>query len=120
MLCIIWCLSKYLLCLSEYTRYSISHIEKVMMDDMKAFFYTYYRPNNAVLTISGNVRFEEIVPLVEKWFGPIPAGPALKRQYPQEWFYHWPCRENDRCTSCGRDVLLPLLQPKISKDETAL
>lgn len=62
----------------------ISHIEKVSMDDMKNFFYRFYRPNNAVLTISGNVHFEEIVPLVEKWFGLIPAGPALERQYPQE------------------------------------
>lgn len=62
----------------------ISHIEKVSMEDMKNFFYRFYRPNNAVLTISGNVHFEEIVPLVEKWFGPIPPGPALERQYPQE------------------------------------
>lgn len=62
----------------------ISHIEKVNMEDMKNFFYRFYRPNNAVLTISGNVHFEEIVPLVEKWFGPIPPGPALERQYPQE------------------------------------
>lgn len=62
----------------------ISHIEKVSMEDMKNFFYRFYRPNNAVLTISGNVHFEEIVPLVEKWFGPIPAGPTLERQYPQE------------------------------------
>jgi len=54
----------------------ISHIEKVNMEDMKAFFYRYYRPNNAVLTISGNVKFEEIVPLVEKWFGQIPTGPV--------------------------------------------
>lgn len=62
----------------------ISHIEKVSMEDMKNFFYRFYRPNNAVLTISGNVHFEEIVPMVEKWFGPIPPGPALERQYPQE------------------------------------
>ncbi len=62
----------------------ISHIEKVSMEDMKNFFYRFYRPNNAVLTISGNVHFEEIVPLVEKWFGPIPAGPALERHFPQE------------------------------------
>ena len=62
----------------------ISHIEKVSMEDMKNFFYRFYRPNNAVLTISGNVHFEEIVPLVEKWFGPIPAGPALERKFPQE------------------------------------
>ena len=76
----------------------ISHIEKVTMDNMKAFFYTFYRPNNAVLTISGNVKFEEIVPLVEKWFGAIPAGPVSsvetrhgtslqdtrEKQFPQE------------------------------------
>ena len=62
----------------------ISHIEKVSMEDMKNFFYRFYRPNNAVLTISGNVHFEEIVPLVEKWFGPIPASPALERKFPQE------------------------------------
>ncbi|MBO6050635.1 MAG: insulinase family protein [Bacteroidales bacterium] len=54
----------------------ISHIEKVSMEDMKNFFYRFYRPNNAVLTISGNVKFEEIVPLVEKWFGQIPTGPV--------------------------------------------
>lgn len=52
----------------------ISHIEKVGMEDMKNFFYRFYRPNNAVLTIAGDVKFEQIVPLVEKWFGPIPAG----------------------------------------------
>jgi len=62
----------------------ISHIEKVNMEDMKTFFYHYYRPNNAVLTISGDVRFEQIVPLVEKWFGPIPTGQAIIKQYPQE------------------------------------
>jgi predicted Zn-dependent peptidase len=64
----------------------IGHIEKVSMDDMKAFFYHYYRPNNAVLTIAGNVKFEQIVPLVEKWFGPIPAGTDSRRDrnYPHE------------------------------------
>ncbi len=62
----------------------ISHIEKVSMDDMKNFFYRFYRPNNAVLTIAGDVRFEQIVPLVEKWFGPIPAGQTIIKQYPQE------------------------------------
>ena len=62
----------------------ISHIEKVGMEDMKDFFYRFYRPNNAVLTISGDVKFEEIIPLVEKWFGPIPAGLEVKRNFPME------------------------------------
>lgn len=62
----------------------ISHIEKVSMENMKDFFFRFYRPNNAVLTISGNVKFEEIVPMVEKWFGDIPSGPEINRQFPQE------------------------------------
>ncbi|MCQ2264937.1 MAG: insulinase family protein [Bacteroidales bacterium] len=62
----------------------ISHIEKVTMDDMKKFFYHFYRPNNAVLTVAGNVRFEEIVPLVEKWFGDIPSGNPVCKNFPKE------------------------------------
>ena len=54
------------------------------MENMKDFFFRFYRPNNAVLTISGNVKFEEIVPMVEKWFGDIPSGPEINRQFPQE------------------------------------
>lgn len=62
----------------------IGHIEKVTMEDMKSFFYHFYRPNNAVLTVSGNVRFEEIVPLVEKWFGDIPSGTPVHKNFPKE------------------------------------
>lgn len=62
----------------------IHHIEKVSMADMKDFFFKYYRPSNAVLTIAGNVKFEEIVPLVEKWFGPIPAGQKSVKIFPKE------------------------------------
>ncbi len=62
----------------------ISHIEKVTMEDMKKFFYHFYRPNNAVLTVSGNVCFEEIVPLVERWFGDIPSGVPVHKNFPKE------------------------------------
>lgn len=62
----------------------ISHVEKVTMDDMKSFFYKFYRPNNAVLAISGNVNFEEMVPLVEKWFGDIPAGETVNKHFAME------------------------------------
>ncbi|MCQ2271110.1 MAG: insulinase family protein [Bacteroidales bacterium] len=62
----------------------IDHIEKVTMEDMKKFFYHFYRPNNAVLTVSGNVYFDEIVPLVEKWFGDIPSGDPVHKNFPKE------------------------------------
>ena len=62
----------------------ISHIEEVTMDYVKEFYYRYYRPNNAVLVISGNVDADKVIPLVEKWFGDIPAGPVLTKNYPTE------------------------------------
>lgn len=62
----------------------IDHIEKVTMEDMKKFFYHFYRPNNAVLTVSGNVYFDEIVPLVEKWFGDISSGDPVHKNFPKE------------------------------------
>ncbi len=62
----------------------ISHIEKAAMKDVKDFFYKFYVPNNAVLVVAGAVQYEEVKELSEKWFAPIPAGPAHKRILPKE------------------------------------
>jgi len=62
----------------------VSHIETVTMDTMKALYHNYYAPQNAVIAIAGNVRFEEIVPLIDKWFGTIPKRGHIERNIPQE------------------------------------
>lgn len=62
----------------------ISHIENATMEDVKAFFYKYYIPNNAVLVVAGNVKTEDLKALAEKWFGPIPAGKPYQRNLPAE------------------------------------
>lgn len=62
----------------------ISHIEKVTQNDVKEFFYSHYAPNNAVLSVSGNVSFDETCRLAEKWFGSIPVRNIAPRNYPQE------------------------------------
>ncbi|MDR1758288.1 MAG: insulinase family protein [Bacteroidales bacterium] len=62
----------------------IKHIETVDMAMMKSFFYRFYRPDNAVLTIAGNVDTDKTVALVEKWFADIPAGGHAPRMYPEE------------------------------------
>ena len=49
------------------------------VDDVKDFFRTYYSPNNLSLVISGDFDPAEAKRLVEKYFGPIPPGPALSR-----------------------------------------
>jgi len=49
------------------------------MDDVKEFFKTYYTPNNLSLVIAGDFDAVEAKALVAKYFGGIPAGPALDR-----------------------------------------
>lgn len=49
----------------------ISHIENATIDDVKKFFLNYYRPDNAILSFSGNVNAEQVKSLAEKWFEPI-------------------------------------------------
>lgn len=60
------------------------HVEDATLEDVRQFFYCYYRPNNAILAIAGNIRIEETRKLVEKWFGGIPAGEVPERKLPQE------------------------------------
>ena len=48
-------------------------------DDVRDFFKTYYTPNNLSLVIAGDFDPAEAKRLIEKYFGTIPAGPALDR-----------------------------------------
>jgi len=50
-------------------------LEAATMDDVKAFFATWYVPNNASLSICGDFDPEEAKALVEQYFGEIPRGP---------------------------------------------
>lgn len=63
---------------------NIEQIETATMEEVKAFFNTFYTPQNAILCIAGNVEFDNVKELVEKWYGGIPAGKAYKRALPQE------------------------------------
>jgi zinc protease len=62
----------------------IEHIENATLDDVKDFFFTHYRPNNAYLVVAGNVDTEEIKTLADKWFGEIPSGEKKNRKLPME------------------------------------
>lgn len=62
----------------------LAHIANATLDEVKAFFYRFYAPNNAVLAVTGNISFEETVRLTEKWFGPIPRREVPTRNLPQE------------------------------------
>lgn len=64
-----------------YSWLTIGYIEdlnRVDVDDLKNFFLRWYGPNNATLTVGGDVNPAEVVKLAEKYFGSIPAGPEVK------------------------------------------
>ncbi len=55
----------------------LEDLDRSNVDDLKNFFLRWYGPNNAVLTVGGDVKPAEVVKLVEKYFGSIPAGPRV-------------------------------------------
>jgi zinc protease len=56
---------------------SMDDLDAASLDDVRDFFRTYYAPNNAVLTLCGDFDPAEARAGVERWFGPIPRGPAV-------------------------------------------
>ncbi|HEX5238174.1 MAG TPA: pitrilysin family protein [Sphingomicrobium sp.] len=54
---------------------SMSDLDHASLEVVKDWFRTHYGPNNAVLVLAGDITAAEARPLVEKYFGDIPAGP---------------------------------------------
>jgi zinc protease len=63
---------------------NIEHIEEATMEDVKAFFYKHYGPQNATLVIGGHVDFDRARDLVTKWYKDIPARDKYVRNIPTE------------------------------------
>jgi len=56
---------------------SMEDLDAASLQDVRDFFATWYAPNNAVLTVVGDIDEAQIVAAVERHFGVIPANPAL-------------------------------------------
>ena len=56
---------------------SMDHLNAASDDDFQNFYKKYYLPNNATLSIAGDIDIEETKALVEKYFGEIPSGPDV-------------------------------------------
>jgi zinc protease len=54
-------------------------VESITAEDMEAFYERWYAPNNAVLIIAGDVTAEEVRPLAEEHYGPIPRADVPER-----------------------------------------
>ena len=49
-------------------------LDAATLGDVESFFSAFYRPNNAVLAVAGDVRAGEVFEMAERHFGAIPEG----------------------------------------------
>jgi zinc protease len=108
-----------------YSWLTIGYLEDLNrsdVNDLKNFFLRWYGPNNAVVTIGGDVKTADVINLVEKYFGSIPRGSEVKPQsYPGVQL------ESNRYASYvdnyARQPLLAIVYPTVpnyNKDMAAL
>ena len=90
-----------------YSWLTIGYIEdlnRADLEDLKRFFLRWYGPNNATLTIGGDLDKEQTLEWVAKYFGSIPEGPAVDK--PE----YVPVKlEEDRYISYEDNIALPLV-----------
>lgn len=77
----------------------VTHISNASMKDVKTFYNKFYNPNNAILSLAGNIETEEAKTLTEKWFGSIASGEPYWRSLPKE-----PVQNEKRQLTAEREV----------------
>lgn len=77
----------------------VEHIEQATLPDVMDFYHRHYVPNNAILSVVGNISFDEVIRLSEKWFAPIQRGTITPRNLPQE-----PRQKRERRKTVYRNV----------------
>ncbi len=53
------------------------------VEDVRAFHKKFYTPNNATLVLSGDIDPAMVKPMIEKYFGEIPAGEVIEKRMPR-------------------------------------
>ena len=61
-----------------------AHIADTPVSVIRRFYDRYYAPDNAVLSVVGDIPFEQVMEWCEKWFGNIPAKGVARRVFPVE------------------------------------
>ncbi len=77
----------------------ISHIRKTNLDEIRKFFFSHYAPNNAVLSLTGNITPARAMKLVKKWFDKIEKRDVTPRRLPAE-----PVQTKARALTVEKDI----------------
>ncbi|MDC0303411.1 insulinase family protein [Flavobacteriales bacterium] len=99
----------------------LEDLDAAELDDLKRFFLRWYGPNNAALTVAGDVDPSEVLELAKKYYASIPKGADVENQEAVRSVL-----EEDRYISYGDQIRFPLLQfsyptvPNFHADEAPL
>ena len=62
----------------------MEHLDAATLEEFKEFNKKFYVPNNAVLVVAGDINIEKTKSMIEAYFGPIPRGKDIERNFPKE------------------------------------
>ena len=69
---------------SQTTIGKMEHLDAATLEEFMAFNKKYYIPNNATLTVAGDIDIPQAKGWIKDYFGPIPRGPEIQRSFPKE------------------------------------
>lgn len=90
----------------------VSHIENATLAEVERFFGRFYTPSNAIIAVTGNMEFDYVCNLVDKWYGDIPARECAECIIPAE-----PEQKEERRLIVERDVPSDMLFMAFHKPE---
>jgi zinc protease len=99
----------------------LEDLDAADVDDLKRFFLRWYGPNNAALTVAGDVDPSKVLELAKKYFGTIPRGAEVVDQEVERAVL-----DEDRYISYEDNIRFPLIQfsyptvPNFHPDEAPL
>ncbi len=62
----------------------MEHLDAATLEEFQEFNKKFYVPNNAVLVVAGDINIEKTKSMIEAYFGPIPRGKDIERNFPKE------------------------------------
>ena len=62
----------------------MEHLDAATLEEFQEFNKKFYVPNNAVLVVAGDINIEKTKSMIEAYFGPIPKGKDIERNFPKE------------------------------------
>ncbi|MCB0374731.1 MAG: insulinase family protein [Sinomicrobium sp.] len=84
---------------------SMEHLDAATLDEFLAFNKKFYVPNNAVLVVAGDIDSTRTERMVKDYFGSIPKGEAIVRNFAQED----PVTEQFKATAYDANIQIPAI-----------